>query len=916
MYFPSATYRIQTSSTFQLKQIREIISYLDALGISTVYSAPFFQASKGSTHGYDVVNPHKISDEIGDKQQFTTIVEELKRRNMGWLQDIVPNHMAFSAHNPWIRNVLELGPHSPYYEFFDINWVVEGKPFFGKVMMPFLGSPLEEVLQRQEIQLAYGENGFYFSYFDHEFPLRAESYYPLLQKLSGYIKEQNPGEETVKDFFSLLAALDHWSKEEVHEDQLNRWQSARQLLQTLHQKNEVVRNAIQHIINHTNRDGHTLKQLLLEQNYQLAYWKDTESVINYRRFFTVNDLICLNIQAPKVFQEYHRFIKEMVDEGLVQGLRVDHVDGLFDPSEYLDELRKLAGHDTYLIVEKILEAEEYVPDFWPIQGTSGYEFLAQVSQLFTNRQGKEKLAKLYSSVATDLPSYPDLVYQNKMFILLNRMGGELDNLMDLLKKLDIIPYQDTEDYAKQKQALSHLLAAFPVYRIYGNKLPLSDQDMQIIAEAFALAESKAPSLGTYFQRLREVFNGVPDRDEQQNDNRLYFVMRCQQFTGPLAAKGVEDTTFYVYNPLISHNEVGDTPSILGISTEDFHQKMIQRNPHSINTTATHDTKRGEDARLRINLLSEMPEEWETQYQQWKAINQSFLIQQAGKHVPDENDTYFLYQTLIGTYPVHVSSEQENYRERLKDYMLKAIKEAKRNTSWSSPDEDYEKAMASFVEKILTHQPFIEALEPFVRKIAQRAAIYSLGQTLLKVTVPGIPDVYQGTEYWDLSMVDPDNRRPVDYQERIGKLKNLNQQFQDNPQQLIRQLGQNLLDPTIKLFTLTQALQTRKLHHEFFLNANYQPVSVTGIHNSAVFAFLRSLGEKQALIVVPLHVSALQLLDHLPVGEDCWQDTSLQLTEDTNGVWTNVFTQAEVDLQPTSLVSNILNDFPVAFLIKK
>lgn len=916
MYFPAATYRIQTSSAFQLKQIREIISYLDALGISTIYSAPFFQASKGSTHGYDVVNPHKISDEIGDKKQFISIVEELKRRNMGWLQDIVPNHMAFSAHNPWIRNVLELGPHSPYYEFFDINWVSEDKPFFGKVMMPFLGSPLEEVLHRLEIQLAYGENGFYFSYFDHEFPLCAESYYPLLQKQSGYIKDQNPGEEVVKDFFTLLAELDKWNKEEIHEDQLKRWQSAKQQLQAIHQKSEVIRNAIQDILDHTNRDWHTLKHLLFEQNYQLSYWKDTESEINYRRFFTVNDLICLNIHEPLVFEEYHRFIKELVDEGLVQGLRVDHVDGLFDPSQYLDELRKLAGNDTYLIVEKILEAEEYMPDSWPIQGTSGYEFLAQVSQLFTHQQGKEKLTNLYKLIAADLPSYRDLVYQNKMFILLNHMGGELNNLMDLLKKLDIIPYQDTEDDEKQKQALSHLLAAFPVYRIYGNRLPLSDQDMKIIGEAFALAESKAPSLGTYFQRLREVFNGVPDRDEQQNDNRLYFVMRCQQFTGPLAAKGVEDTTFYVYNPLISHNEVGDTPSILGISTDEFHQKMIQRNPQSINTTATHDTKRGEDARLRINVLSEIPEEWETQYQQWKETNHSFLTKQAGKHWPDENDEYFLYQTLVGTYPVHVSPEQENYQERLKDYMLKAIKESKRNTNWSSPNEDYEKAMASFVDKIVGHKPFIEALEPFVRKVAQRSAIYSLGQTLLKVTAPGIPDVYQGTEYWDLSMVDPDNRRPVNYEERTNKLKSLNQQFQDNPQKLINQLGQNLLDPTIKLFTLTQALQARRVHQEFFLSANYQAVNITGEKSNSVLAFLRNLGEKQAIMVVPMHVSALNLKDNLPVGKDCWQDTSLQLAEDSTGEWINIFTHANVSLHSTTLVSQILNDFPVAFLIKK
>lgn len=917
MYFPSATYRIQTSSEFQLKQIREIIPYLDALGISTVYSAPFFQASKGSTHGYDVVNPHQISEAIGDKKLFTSVVEQLKKRNMSWLQDIVPNHMAFSAQNPWIRNVLELGSHSPYYDFFDIDWVYEGKLYYGKVMMPFLGSPLEEVLSRHEIQLAYGENGFYFSYFDHEFPLRAESYYPLLQKQSGYLKDQNPGEEIIKDYFFLLAEFEQWTKNEIHQEPQKRWQSAKQQLQAVSLKSEAVRNAIQLVLDYTNRDWHILKHLLFEQNFQLAYWKDTESEINYRRFFTVNDLICLNIYQPEVFKEYHRFIKELVDEGLVQGLRVDHIDGLFDPTQYLNELRRLAGKDTYLIVEKILEAEEYMPSFWPIQGTSGYEFLAQVSQLFTDRKGQEKLTKLYSKLTTTQPSYHDLVYQNKMFILLNRMRGELNNLMALLKKLDIIPYQDaTEDDEKLKQALANVLVAFPVYRIYANQFPFSDQEMKIIGEAFALAESKAPSLSSYFQRLREVFNGVPDRDDQQNKDRLYFVMRCQQFTGPLTAKGVEDTTFYVYNRLISHNEVGDTPAVFGISTDEFHQKMSNRNLQSINTTATHDTKRGEDARLRINVLSEIPGEWESQYQQWKETNRSFLINQAGKQWPDENDEYFLYQMLVGTYPVHVAPEQENYQERLSDYMVKAIKEAKRITSWSNPNEAYEKAVTSFVEKILNHPPFIKALEPFVTKVARKAAIYSLGQTLLKITAPGIPDVYQGTEFWDLSMVDPDNRRPVNYKERGSILKNLNQKFQEDSQRLIDELGKDILNPTIKLFTLCSALQARRLHQEFFLSADYQAVKVTGNKKDCVLAFLRTLGKQQSLIVVPLHISTLSLKNNLPLGEDCWQDTSLQLDKNIQGKWMNVFTHADVALQSQTLVSHILNKFPVAFLIKK
>lgn len=915
MHFPSATYRIQTSPEFRLEKIKDIIPYLDTLGISTVYSAPFFQAREGSTHGYDVADPLRIGDQIGDEEIFLAITKDLKSRNMNWLQDIVPNHMVFSSQNPWISNVLELGAHSPYYEFFDINWLSDDKQYYGKVMMPFLGSPLEEVLSRHEIQLKYGTNGFYFAYFDHVFPLRAESYFPLLQKQSSYIKDQDPEEEITAEFISLLAELEKWHNSQIHKEQYQRWKSSKARLYELSRQSETIRNAIQQVEETTSRDWDTLNHLLAGQNFQLCWWKKTETEINYRRFFTVNDLICLNIQEPGVFREYHKFIKDLVDKKMVQGLRVDHVDGLFDPTKYLNDLRNLIGADTYLVVEKILEAEELMPDDWPIQGTSGYEFLASVNQLYTARKGEKKLTELYAAINNNQPAYKDLVYQNKMFILLNRMLGELNNLMDLLKKLEIIPYADTADDEKLKQALANLLAAFPVYRIYSNQLPLSDPDMKIIAEAFALAESKAPSLSTYFERLREVFNGVPDRDEQQNKNRLYFVMRCQQFTGPLAAKGVEDTTFYVYNRLISRNEVGDTPAVFGISIEDFHQKMQKRNLHSINTTATHDTKRGEDARLRINVLSEIADEWAEQYKQWTEINKNLVTKQAGKTSPDENDRYFLYQTLLGTYPLHADPEQEHYQSRLSDYMLKFIREAKRNTSWSSPNDAYEKAMASFTEKVLNHAQFMELFRPFAKKVAQIGISYSLGQVLLKVSAPGIPDIYQGTEYWDLSMVDPDNRRPVDYNERMNRMQQLERKFKQDPTGLIKELKDNSYDPAIKAFTLLQALRTRRERESFFLNADYQPVSTAGSKSGHVLSFLRATPEQQVLILVPLNITALDLEDHYPTGEACWQDTALQLAADSQGKWTNIFTNQNLELNNKAPVSQILKEFPVALLIK-
>ncbi len=683
MFLPSSTYRIQTSAEFTLKQIQEIIDYLEALGISTIYSAPFFQATEGSTHGYDVVDPHKIGESIGDHQTFVALAADLKKRGMSWLQDIVPNHMAFTPVNPWIRSILELGEHSPYYRFFDINWLSDQPEYFGKVMTPFLGSPLEDVLSQHQLQLVFNAQGFNLAYFDNLYPLNVQSYVRLLSYYHQHLEDQ-ANQQVLQEYTALLADLEKWNQQQ-QQDAAATWQAQKKQLQTLAEKYEAIKDTLSHIVEQTNRDAKALENLLHAQNFKLTYWKDTESAINYRRFFTVNDLICLNAQEQEVFEVYHQYIKKLVDEELVQGLRVDHVDGLFDPTQYLQSLRKLAGKDTYLIVEKILEAEEHMPGHWPIQGSSGYEFLAQVNQLYTDTTGEDAFNKLYKEVTTTLPDYEEMVFQNKLFILLNRMHGELNNLLSLLKKLEIIPYEDTtedEDEAKMKEALAYLLAAFPVYRIYSNSYPFSDEDMQVIAEAFKLAESKGKGLGQYFERLHEVFNGVADRGDEKNDDRLYFVMRCQQFTGPLAAKGVEDTTFYVYNRLISRNEVGDTAGLFGISADAFHEKMANRQHGSLNASSTHDTKRGEDARMRINVLSEIPDEWQKNYQQWQQINQQFLTHGAGKVAPDDNDQYFLYQTIVGTYPLHKSPKADDYTARVKDYMLKVLRESKRNTSWS------------------------------------------------------------------------------------------------------------------------------------------------------------------------------------------------------------------------------------------
>ena len=909
MFIPTATYRVQLSEAFTLQQLQEVTDYLHQLGITTVYSSPFFEATPGSTHGYDVVNPHRINPEVGTLEEFRSLVDQLKALRMDWLQDIVPNHMAYSTRNPWMYDLLEKGPHSAYYTFFDIDWLDTDPAYYGKVMVPTLGSSLQEVLDNKEIKVELEESGFRVAYFDNYFPINVPSYPTLLSRSMEHLGEQDQGEfqeqlSQVEEYVqnALPNAPDDWS--EIKEN----------LLDFISRK-PAVQDAVAKTLEEYSQNTDTLQELLDDQYFKLTHWQETEHKINYRRFFTVNDLICLNMQDPKVFQEYHRFIKSLVEQDLIQGVRVDHVDGLFDPVRYLQDLRQLLGPNTYIAVEKILELEETLPDDWPIQGTSGYDFLADVSQLYTDSK-QEALLSYYESWANQLPTYEELVYRNKHFILFHRMRGELDNLMALLKKLDIIA-EDTalEDDIKLKAALANLLIAFPVYRIYSNGYPFDNAAMEVLAHAFTQAETRSPDLLPYFDALRKVFNGVADEDDTTNRNQLYFVMRCQQFAGPLAAKGVEDTTFYGYNPLISHNEVGDSPGTLGITVANFHRRMQQRPQHTMNATATHDTKRGEDARLRINILSEMPSEWMKETARWQYNNEQYkTFRDENVAWPDNNIEYFIYQTLIGTYPFHVTPEEDNYYTRIQDYLLKGIREAKVMTSWAEPDEAYEQAVLSFTDKILHDDEFIAEFKEFAQEVAQQAVVYSLGQTLLKITTPGIPDVYQGTEFWDLSMVDPDNRRPVNYAQRRDVLSTLTEASDTNREVMLRRLTQDLLDPSIKLFVLHHALKTRQLLPDLFAEGDYEPLSVTGKHQNALMAFRRVWQEQEAVVVVPLRTSSLAE-PQLPLGEISWEDTQLTLDSNEEAQWTNVFTQQTFTASASMRVADILSTFPVALLTK-
>ncbi len=695
------------------------------------------------------------------------------------------------------------------------------------------------------------------------------------------------------------------------------WQDTKTALFTDLQSHDTVRAVIQKLIDQYPQQPEQFSTLLDQQNFRLVHWKTTEQAINYRRFFTVNDLICLNAQNPEVFEHYHRKIKEWVQQECVQGVRIDHVDGLFDPTGYLVELRALLGSEAYITVEKILEHDEHLPDHWPIQGSSGYEFLADVNQLFTDPDGGKSLLTYYATWSPELTDYEGLVYGNKSFILHNRMQGELDNLTTLLEHSELLPAEELSSGKDALQeALAHLLIAFPVYRIYSTTFPFAASDRRVLNQAFSQALKHAPALSPQFDLLREVFRGEASDDTAQDQRRLHFVMRFQQFAGPLAAKGVEDTTFYVYHPLISHNEVGDSPHVLGISADTFHSRMLQRTPRAMNTTATHDTKRGEDARMRINLLSEVPSEWMKETARWRYSNEPYKSAQ-DDHVgwPEANFEYFIYQTLVGTYPFHATPEEEDYEARLKAFLKKAAREAKTHTTWSDPNAAYEKSIDHFVTILLQDEDFMDEFLAFAEPNAQLAVNYSLGQTVLKVTAPGIPDVYQGTEYWDLSMVDPDNRRPVNYAQRWEALPMLETSDATKHTKLLQRLTGNLHDPSIKLYVLSQSLRLRRSLNELFIEGSYQPLVVRGEQKQHLLAFRRSWRKQEVIVLIPLRVANLPLTDFLPLGEPCWKDTEVVLSGTEKTEWHNVFTQRTITATDCLPVRQVLQDFPVAILTK-
>lgn len=880
MKVPSSTYRIQLSPGFSLEQLQENLDYLEDLGISAIYAAPLFQARKGSTHGYDSIDPFTINREIGNLKLFKRIGEQLKERKMGWLQDIVPNHMAFDPKNIWLREIFELGPDSEYYHFFDINWEYKNRK---KIMAPFLGSSLEEAIEKGDFKLVFEENGFFFNYFDYYFPVSARSYHKIL----------------------MLAGAEKWS-DKFNYSCINeaQWGDLKISLVRGIINDTSIKEKVLTAITEINKSPQKLQEILDLQYFIPVPWQQTEKEINYRRFFTINDLICLKMEDPKVFETFHYFINELCEAGLITGLRIDHIDGLFDPEGYLKKLREMLGPDFYIIVEKILEREENISKNWPVQGTSGYDFLAQANQLFTHNKNATIFTQAYKKLSPGIPEYKELVYQKKLFIMKERMGGELQNLWLLLQEL--VPSSQKQDKTVWKQALNTFLAAFPVYRIYPQKFPLDKLEAGVIETSFKTALAHFPDLDEELEKIRSIFLGESERDTNM---MLYFLKRCQQFTGPLAAKGVEDTSFYIFNRFVAHNEVGDSPKTFGMYVENFHQKMQYRrdnSPLSLNATATHDTKRGEDSRMRINVLSEIPEEWFSKINEWREITKKI---KNNTGFPEVNEEYFIFTTLLaGKY--FEEEPGNDFLTRTQAYLQKVAREAKIHSSWSQPNEEYEKAVSDFVDNLFENKDFRKSFDPFQKKIAHFGALKSLGQTLLKCTAPGIPDVYQGCELWDFSYVDPDNRRPVDFNLRKKMLEEITT---EQKKKKIQSLTGKYSNGKIKLFCLYKTLNFRKKHPGLFEKGAYSPLSVTSGFSEKIIGFSRKFKDKWVVVILPVLVTELFDSEKLIPKKENFENASLLMPQDAPKEWRHLFTEENLTIEDETALYGLFKEFPVVVL---
>ncbi|SFG97986.1 maltooligosyl trehalose synthase [Desulfotomaculum arcticum] len=980
---PSSTYRLQFNSEFSLHEARDLVPYLHDLGVTDLYASPLLQARQGSGYGYDVVDPTRLNRELGGEEAFAGLTEALRQRDMGLLLDIVPNHMAASAENRWWADVLRHGPDSPYAGYFDIDWQPGRPGLAGKVLLPIIASPYGEALENGELVLALAEDGFRVHYRGNPVPVRPDSYRDILGLGPAGTGGQPDPDPVPQQLEELLAALDKLPpRHDTGYPAAFREITGRlwQLYQTNSATRLLIDKSLQAINGIKGEPGSftRLDKLLAGQHYLLAFWRPANREINYRRFFSISELVSVHAEDQHVFEATHDLVLRLCKAGLVTGLRIDHIDGLYDPEAYLgrlqERLTETGEHPGfYVVAEKILghkkrghtsdlgselggrgmsPTNEALPVSWPVYGTSGYDFLNLVNGLFVHGAGLTELGSIYRRHGAPEDSFQKMVYQLKKRAIARLFNSETRTLAEQLGRL---AEQDRHgrDLAldQLEEAVVEVIACFPVYRTYLRDLTLTDRDREYIEKAVALVHRRNPGAERACEFLRRVLllEFTPDQTQDQQQDWLHFVMRWQQFTGPVMAKGVEDSAMYVYNRLVSLNEVGGKPDAPPVSVAAFHRRNragLQRLPHSMNATSTHDTKRSEDVRARINVLSEIPTLWAGRLEQWRQWNNRHKSVWNSRPVPGGNMEQLIYQTLVGAWPLR-ENEVPGFKKRLADYLVKAAREAGRYTNWQQPDEDYEKALVQFAMSILDpggDNPFRQDFIRFQATTAYYGALGSLAQVLLKITSPGVPDFYRGTELWDFSLVDPDNRRPVDFSARAAMLAQLREREAGGRAALTalaRELLESWREGRVKLFLTYRALHYRRNHPGLFTGGEYIPVEAAGPGAGHICAFARRTGESWALVVVPRLLALFRTgnggrggtgkpagapppLDP-PLGEQVWGGHLLLLPDEAPGMWRNILTGEnltaepagpEADAPPGSKVlplAAVWQSFPVALL---
>jgi (1->4)-alpha-D-glucan 1-alpha-D-glucosylmutase len=863
---PSATYRLQFHRGFTFRDATALVPYLAELGVSHIYASPLTEARPGSTHGYDIVNHNRLNPEIGTDDDFQALVAALHARGMGLVLDIVPNHMGIGPDNAWWLDVLEWGETSPYARYFDINWDAPRQDLKGRVLLPVLGDQYGAILEKGEIALKFdhADGSFSFRYYEHRFPVSPLCYSTILAA-GGAPLGPLAGEFASLKRTRLNArraaadALKHRLAEAAKEPEIT----------------AAIDAALAAL---AGRPGNAksfrrLNRLLDRQAYRLAYWRVAADEINYRRFFNINDLAGLRIELPELFAETHRLAFAMAERGDIDGLRIDHIDGLFDPSAYATALRERFPAPFYLVVEKILARYETLPD-WPIDGSTGYDFINQLLGLFVDPDGERAMTRLYKQLIGRTDDFDAVLLASKRRIMEVNLASEMNVLAARFHRLSLRQWRTRDfTYNGMLTALQRVIAAFPVYRTYVSPRGASADDRRYIDWAVAQAKKQVRTADTtIYDFLHDVLTGSL-KGHPADVRRT--AMQFQQVTGPVMAKAAEDTAFYRYFRLLALNEVGGDPRRFGLSLSGFHHLMRERArdwPRAMGATATHDTKRGEDARLRMAMLSEMPGLWGQCVRRWLRINRTRHSEIDGETVPDHNVEYLFYQTLVGAWPPCLAPDDVDgvkaLGERVAAYMVKAVREGKEESSWSNPNADYEAALERFVMGVLdASRPsaFLVDFHGFVEELARPAAIASLAQLAIKLTAPGMPDIYQGGELWDFSLVDPDNRRPVDWDERRTLLAAI-----DNADPAT--LAADWQDGREKLFLARRLLKLRRQHKALFENGDYTPLyGEGGRADERLCAFAR-LHEEITLVVAAPRLT-YRLLHN---GDGGWGATALPL----------------------------------------